>query len=457
MAGSRAPGDPLIRTRYAAEVTKDDDGTTQTIAGWLQDVRLLGNLAFLVLRDRTGLAQVTLIKKKAPELLKMAGNIPRESVVAVQGTVQMSEKARLGWEVIPDRIDVLSEAETPLPMGVVDEVGVELDTRLDNRYLDLRRPEVAAIFRIRHQVVRAASEHLRGEGFLEIHSSNLNASSSEGGTEVFPVRYFEKEAFLAQSPQLYKQMMMATGADRVFEVGWYFRAEKHNTPRHLNESTAIDLEMAFIEDDEDVMKAIEGLMHAIWSSVHDECARELEILKADVPVPELPFPRVSYTSALEMINEALQGPSKGELEKPLEFGDDIGTVSERILGQIMADKGHDFYFITKWPLAPRPFYVYPEDGTMTAKQARSFDLDYRGVELLSGGQRVHQVALLEEGLRRCDLDPKDFQGYLSAFRYGMPPHGGCGIGIERILMQMLGITNIRETVLFPRDRHRLYP
>lgn len=450
-------GDPLIRTRYAAEVTKDDDGSTQTIAGWLQDVRLLGNLGFLVVRDRTGIAQATVLKKKAPELLELAGKIPRESVVAITGKVQMSEKARLGWEVIPERIEVLAEAQTPLPMGVVDEVGVELDTRLDNRYLDLRRPETAAVFKVRHHVVEAASQYLREQGFLEMHSSNLNAASSEGGTEVFTVDYFEKKAFLAQSPQLYKQMMMATGFDRVFELGWYFRAEKHNTPRHLNESTAIDLEMGFIEDEEDVMRVIEGLMHAVWKHVHEQCGRELELIGADVPVPALPFARVRYEEAIAMINEALEGPAKGRLEAPLAFGDDIGTVAEKILGEIMREKGHDFYFITKWPLAPRPFYVYPEDGTMTAKEARSFDLDYRGVELLSGGQRVHRVDLLEEGLRRCDLDPKDFEGYLSAFRYGMPPHGGCGIGIERILMQMLGIQNIRETILFPRDRHRLYP
>lgn len=446
----------MIRTRYAAEVTEKDDGSTQTIAGWLQDVRLMGNLAFLVIRDRSGLAQVTVVKKKNPELHKQAGKIARESVIAVKGTVQMSEKARLGWEVIPDSIDVLAEAETPLPMGIVDEVGVELDTRLDNRFLDLRRQEVAAIFRVRHAVVAAATRYLRDEGFVEIHSSNLNASSSEGGTEVFPVEYFEKKAFLAQSPQLYKQMMMATGMDRVFEIGWYFRAEKHNTPRHLNESTAIDLEMAFIDDEDDVMKAIEGLMHAVWKHVGESCGRELELLGADVPVPKLPFERVGYSDALEMINAALETGEHGKME-PLSFGDDIGTEAERVLGKVMREKGHDFYFITKWPLAPRPFYVYPEDGTMQATEARSFDLDYRGVELLSGGQRVHQVKLLEEGLRRCDLDPKDFQGYLSAFRYGMPPHGGCGIGIERIMMQMLGLTNIRETILFPRDRHRLYP
>lgn len=445
----------MIRTRYANEVTKEDDGTTQTIAGWLQDVRLLGNLGFLVIRDRTGIAQVTLLKKKVPELLEQAGDISRESVVAVTGTVKMSEKAKLGWELLPDSIEVLGPAETPLPMGVVDKVGVDLDTRLDNRFLDLRKPEVSAIFQIRNQVIASATEYLRSQGFLEMHSSNLNAASSEGGTEVFKVQYFEQEAFLAQSPQLYKQMMMATGADKVFEIGWYFRAERHNTVRHLNESTAIDLEMAFINDEEDVMAAIEGLFHAIWQGVAKECADALAILETEVPVPVLPFRRVPYTEALEIVN-AEAGEGK-RLAKPLAFGDDIGTEAERVLGDAMREAGHDFYFITKWPLAPKPFYVYPEDGTMSSDVSRSFDLDYRGVELLSGAQRIHQVELLKEGLVRYGLDPADFEGYLSAFRYGMPPHGGCGIGIERILMQMLGLSNIREAILFPRDRQRLYP
>lgn len=447
----------MIRTRYAKEVTAEDDGTTQTIAGWLQDVRLLGNLGFLVIRDRTGIAQATVLKKKVPELLEQAEHIPRESVIAVTGTVKMSEKANLGWEILPDSIEVLNPAESPLPMGVVDKVGVDLDTRLDNRFIDLRKPDVAAIFKIRNQVVASATDHLRKEGFLEMHSSNLNAASSEGGTEVFKVQYFEQEAFLAQSPQLYKQMMMATGADKVFEVGWYFRAERHNTVRHLNESTAIDIEMAFIENDEDVMTALEGLFHAIWKGVHDNCQDELKLLDADVPVPKVPFRRVPYTEALEIVNANLEKDGKKRLEKPLAFGDDIGTEAERILGEAMHEEGHDFYFITKWPLAPKPFYVYPEDGTMDSKLARAFDLDYRGVELLSGAQRIHQVDLLKEGLVRFDLDPKDFEGYLSAFRYGMPPHGGAGIGIERILMQMLGLTNIREAILFPRDRQRLYP
>ncbi|MBW3582852.1 MAG: aspartate--tRNA(Asn) ligase [Euryarchaeota archaeon] len=446
----------MIRTRYASEVNEADDGTTQTIAGWLQDVRLMGNLAFLVIRDRTGIAQATVLKKKVPELHELAGQIQRESAVSITGTVQMSDKAKLGWEILPDNIQVLNESEAPLPMGVVDRVGVDLDTRLDNRFLDVRRPEVAAIFKIRHEVIHAAGEYLRDKGFLEIHTSCINAASSEGGTEVYKFQYFEKEAFLAQSPQLYKQMMMATGFDRVFEFARYFRAEKHNTTRHLNESTAIDFEMAWIQNEEDVMKVIEGLMNAIWTAVHEKRQEELALVGAEVPIPKLPFLRITYTDAIEKINKAsLNGDRK--LDKPLEFGDDIGTEAERILGDVLMKEGHDFYFITKWPLAPKPFYVHPEGKDMGSKLCRGFDLDYRGVELLSGAQRIHEPELLKEGIKRVGLDPTDFEGYLTSFRYGMPPHGGCGIGIERILMQMLGLPNIREAVLFPRDRTRLYP
>ena len=253
-------------------------------------------------------------------------------------------------------------------------------------------------------------------------------------------------------------MMMASGMDRVFEIARYFRAEKHNTVRHLNESTAFDLEVAWIEDEDEVMQVIEGLLHHIWKHVVETCPQELEALGADVPVPALPFRRVQYGEAMELINAR----AGDRLEKPLEFGDDIGTEAERILGEVMQEEGHDFYFITKWPLAAKPFYCQPEEADVASQSdpkalSRSFDLDYRGVELISGAQRIHDAELLKAGIERWGLNPDDFGDYLDAFRYGMPPHGGCGLGIERILMQMLGLPNIREAILFPRDLTRVTP
>lgn len=442
-----------LRTLGCGQVKPEHYGTSQTFGGWVDALRVKGTLGFLVLRDRTGKVQFVVKKDASPALFDTLTALSPESVVSITGNVVATEKAKAGFEVVPTAAKVLNVAAAPLPFAVWDDkIDTGIDTRLDHRFLDLRGPRSKAIFTIRHKVIEAGTRYLRESGFTEIHTSNILGASSEGGTETYKFDYFGRKAFLAQSPQLYKQMMMASGFDRVFEVGWYFRAEKHNTVRHLNESTAFDLEMAWIESEEDVMQQIERLLHAIWKAVAEECRDELAVLKADVPVPKLPFRRVPYEEALTLINRA-----DDRRDTPLKFGDDINAEAEKVLYRAMKQEGHDFYFITKWPLAPKPFYVMPEDGTMDSRLCRGFDLDYRGVELISGGQRIHDPKLLEEGIRRWGLDPKDFGAYLEAFRYGMPPHGGCGLGIERILMQMLGLPNIREAILFPRDVTRLTP
>lgn len=450
-----------LRTLGCGQVTPAHYGTSQTFAGWVHALRVKGNLAFLVLRDRTGQVQSVIKKDATPALFDQLAPLTAESVVSVTGLVQATEKAKAGFEVVPTAINVLNVAATPLPFALWDDkIETGIDTRLDHRFLDLRGSRSAAIFRIRHKVIEAGSNWLRANGFQEIHTSNILGASSEGGTDTYKFDYFGRKAFLAQSPQLYKQMMMATGMDKVFEVGWYFRAEKHNTVRHLNESTAFDLELAFIDSEEDVMNAIEGLLTAIWGAVANECAADVATLKAEVPVPTKAFRRVAYEEALTIINQEIATATDlpADLKMPpLKFGDDIGAAAEKVLWRAMKREGHDFYFITKWPLAPKPFYVMPEDGTMDSRLCRGFDLDYRGVELISGGQRIHDPKLLEQGIIRWGLDPKDFEQYLEAFRYGMPPHGGCGIGIERILMMMLGLPNIREAILFPRDVTRLTP
>jgi aspartyl-tRNA synthetase len=449
-----APGArPGLRTLGCGQVKPEHYGTHQSFAGWVDALRVKGTLAFLVLRDRTGKVQFVVKRDADAALFDTLTALPPESVVSIEGNVVATEKAKAGFEVVPAAAKVLNQAAAPLPFAVWDEkIDTGIDTRLDHRFLDLRAPRSKAIFTIRHKVLEAGTRYLRENRFTEIHTSCILGASSEGGTETYKFDYFGKKAFLAQSPQLYKQMMMASGFDRVFEVARYFRAEKHNTVRHLNESTAFDLEMAFIESEEDVMHQIEGLLTAIWTAVATNCKAEVETLKADVPVPKRPFRRVPYEEALSIINA-----HDDRREVPLKFGDDINAEAEKVLYRAMKQEGHDFYFITKWPLAPKPFYVMPEDGTMDSRLCRGFDLDYRGVELISGGQRIHDPVLLEQGIRRWGLDPKDFTAYLEAFKYGMPPHGGCGIGIERILMQMLGLPNIREAILFPRDVTRLTP
>lgn len=433
----------MYRSHYSKEISKKEYNSSVAVAGWVEDIRNLGSIAFLILRDKTGTLQLTILKKKTPELFEQLISLPRESVISVKGFCKENEKVRNGYEILPESVDVLSVAESPLPLGVVDKVEADFDTRLDNRVIDLRKPEIQAIFKIRNAVLATAHEYLRSQSFLEVHTPKIIASSSEGGTDVFKLQYFEKEAFLAQSPQLYKQSLMATGLDRVYEIAWYFRAEEHNTRRHLNESTAVDVEMAFINDEEDVMKILEHLVAAMWKRA-GECRDELEVLKKTVTVPKLPFTRVPYDDAVRKVQER---------KSPIQWGMDLSTEDERLLGDIMKESGVDFYFITKYPLESKPFYTMP-DGE---KYSRGFDLECKGIEISSGSQRIHDVALLKERLKACGLDPKDFDAYLKAFRYGMPPHGGFGFGIERFLMELLDMNNIRECILFPRDRSRLTP
>ncbi|UCH72500.1 MAG: aspartate--tRNA(Asn) ligase [Thermoplasmatales archaeon] len=431
------------RSYYSKDITKKNHDKVVSVAGWVEDIRNIGSIAFVILRDRKGTLQVTALKKNDSELFEKIVSIPRESVIAVKGVCKASDKARNGYEIIPKEIETLSAAEAPLPLGVVDKVESELDTRLDNRFIDLRKQEIQAIFKIRNEVINVVHEYLRSQSFIEVHTPNIIASSSEGGTNVFKLKYFEKTGFLAQSPQLYKQMLMATGLDRVYEIAWYFRAEEHNTRKHLNESTAVDLEMAFINNEEDVMKILENLVYNMWKRA-GECKEELDILDKKVLLPKLPFKRITYGNAIKELNK------KGS---KISWGEDFGTEEEKLLGEIMKDKKLDFYFITKYPIEIKPFYTMPEGE----KYSRGFDLECNGVELASGSQRIHDVDLLKERIKKCGLNIKDFESYLKAFRYGMPPHGGFGFGIERFLMELLGIKNIRECILFPRDRTRLTP
>ena len=432
-----------LRTHYSIDVKDKDHGKIITVAGWVEDIRNIGSIAFIILRDRKGTLQITVLKKENTELFEKLVNISRESVISVKGLCKESDKARNGYEVIPHELEILSIAETPLPLGVVDKIESELETRLDNRFIDLRKEEIQAIFKIRNTIIAAVHEYLRKENFIEVHTPNIIASSSEGGTDVFRLKYFEKEAFLAQSPQLYKQMLMSTGLDRVYEIAWYFRAEEHNTRRHLNESTAVDLEMAFIKDEEDVMKILENLVYHMWKRAVD-CKGELDVLNKKIIVPKLPFKRVKYDEVIKKLKEN---------NYDIDWGVDLGTEEERLLGEIMKEEGHEFYFVTKYPIDAKPFYTMPEES----KYSRSFDLACKGVEIASGSQRIHEFELLKKRLNACNLNPKDFESYLKAFCYGMPPHGGFGFGIERFLMNLLDIKNIRECILFPRDRTRLIP
>jgi aspartyl-tRNA synthetase len=436
-----------MRRLYACDVTPEMDGELVKVAGWVHEIRDLGGLRFLLLRDKTGVLQVTLPRKYVSrEVFKLCGRLVRESVVEVEGRVKREAKAPRGFELIPEKIRLLSVAASPLPLDPTGRVSANLDTRLDNRVIDLRRAEVRAIFRVRDVALEAGRQYLRSRGFVEIHTPRIISTSSEGGTELFPIAYFEREAFLAQSPQLYKQMLMATGLDRVYEVATYFRAEEHDTVWHLNEVTALDCELAFIKDMEDVLVVIENLIVAMIKGVISNAGEELRILKKELRPPALPFPRLTYDEALEILEE--QGMH-------VRWGDDLTTESEKKLGEAMLERGHELYFITKYPLKIKPFYTMP--SSEDPRYSCSFDLEYKGREIVSGSQRIHDHDLLVEQIKAKKLNPQNFTYYLNAFRYGMPPHGGFGLGIERFITLLLDLPNVREAVLFPRDRKRLEP
>ena len=422
-------------------------GDTVTVAGWVHEIRDLGGIAFLILRDGTGKIQIKFEKEEmADGLVDTALDVHRESVISVTGDVEEEERAPTGVEIVPDEIDVVAEADPELPLDPSGKVDAEISTRLDNRTLDLRKADVKAIFEIRAEMLRSVRDAFRALDCTEINTPKIVATGTEGGTELFPVTYFGREAFMNQSPQLFKQLMVGSGLERVFEIGPIFRAEEHNTPRHLNEATSIDFESAFYDHTE-AMDACEKVVKSAYEGIAENCEQELETLglAEEFEVPAGEFPRISYEDAIERVN------ATGELDEVLVWGDDLSTEAEHALGQ---DVGKH-YFVTDWPSEIKPFYIKDHDDD--EEVSTGFDMMHPTMELVSGGQREHRYEHLVEGFEQQGLDPEAFEYYTKMFRYGMPPHAGWGLGGERLLMTMLGLDNIREAVLFPRDRQRLSP
>ena len=433
----------ILRTHYSGDINAELDGKEVILTGFAHEMRDLGGIAFLVLRDRKGLAQVTLVKKLlGKDMFKSARSISRESVVMVRGNVKAEAKAPRGYEILPTEIQVLNAAQVPLPLDPTEKVECELDTRLDARFMDIRRPSVLAAFEIESAVLQSLRSYFYQKGVTEVFTPKIVAAATEGGTDLFPISYFEKEAFLNQSPQLYKQMLMSAGMDRVFEIGPIFRAEEHDTRRHLNEAISIDIEFSFV-DDKDVMEILEEAVAGAYRYVAGNCRRQLEVLGLDLQVPEIPFKRITYTEALELAAE--------KAGVKMQWGDDLDTETERFLGETIGEH----YFLTDWPSSIKPYYTLPYEDK--PEVCRGFDLMHPRMELASGAQRVHDYSLLVERIKGKGLDPDGFEFYLNAFRYGMPPHAGWGLGLSRLVMTMLKLENIRDAVLFPRDRRRLVP
>ncbi len=433
----------ILRTHYSGDINAQLDGKEVILTGFAHEMRDLGGIAFLVLRDRKGLAQVTLVKKLlGKEAFKSARTISRESVVMVRGNVKAEPKAPRGYEILPTEIQVLNAAQVPLPLDPTEKVECELDTRLDARFMDIRRPCVLATFEIESAVLQYLRSFFTQKGLTEVFTPKIVAAATEGGTDLFPISYFEKEAFLNQSPQLFKQMLMGAGMDRVFEIGPIFRAEEHDTRRHLNEAISIDIEVSFV-DDKDVMEILEEAVAGCYRHVAENCRYQLEVLGLDLQVPKLPFKRITYTEALEM------AAKKAGVK--MQWGDDLDTETERFLGETIGEH----YFLTDWPSSIKPYYTLPYEDK--PEVCRGFDLMHPTMELASGAQRVHDYNQLVERIKEKGLDPDGFEFYLKAFRYGMPPHAGWGLGLSRLIMTMLKLENIRDAVLFPRDRRRLVP
>jgi aspartyl-tRNA synthetase len=425
-------------------------GQEVRVAGHLQDYRALGGVAFALLRDRGGLLQVTLKKGETdPGIFTLFASLPRESVVEAEGLVASNPRARVGAEVLPRRARLLNPSASPLPLGVADRVGVELDTRFNHRVLDLRKPENQQVMELRAEALQALRSSFGTLGFLEVETPKILRQGAEGGATLFRVDYFGEAAYLAQSPQLYKQMLMATEFERVFEIAPAFRAEPSDTNRHLTEFTSIDAEMAYVEEPEELLSTVESLVTGAIEELKRALVQRKHPLADDLPAPVRPFPRLPFPEAAEALGRRPGSPGAEA---------DLSPEDERQLGELMQEKkGAEFYFLTEFPTSLKRGTFYARRQEDHPERTDYFDLEFRGQEMLSGGLREHRVDRLEGQIREAGLDPGRFPAYLEAFRYGMPPHGGFALGLDRLVGRLAHLTNVREARLFPRDRYRLEP
>lgn len=427
------------KERVYVEDVKKAHGDEVLVRGWVHKIHDLGKFGFVHLRDKTGIIQLVADKETLKELRA-------EMSVEVIGTKVENPKAPGGIELQIKDLKVLGKTYydmLPIPVNQ-GKTKVHLETELDHRGISLRAPKKRAIFKVQEEIVTAFRDYLRGEKFSEIHTPKILGTGTEGGSEVFTVNYFDRRAFLAQSPQFYKQMMVGAGFERVFEIGHAYRAELHNTWRHLNEYVSLDVEMGFIKDENDVMDLEEGFIRYLFDYLRKTCPNELKMYEIELP-EKVEIPRIPLSEAHKILLE------KYDKKSP------VGNIDAE--GEILFSKyvketyGSDFVFLTEYPVAKRPMYAMPDGKGMT----RSFDLIYKGLEITTGGQRIHDYEMLKENIIKFGLNPEDFDFYIENFRYGMPPHGGFAIGLERLTMKILNLENIRESTLLPRDMKRMMP
>ena len=426
----------IHRTHCARQLQEDLVGQQVRIGGWIEDVRDIGKLAFVTIRDATGACQAIV----TGDGVQAARQAQRQSAVIVAGTVQKSKAKDFPVEVKVTEFTILSKAVHPLPIDPTGRVESAPDKRLDARALDLRNPRVAAIFRLRSAGLEVVRDTLRGEGFIEVNTPKIIGSASEGGANLFGFDYFKRKAYLAQSPQLYKEQL-TLGLDRVFEIGPYFRAENSHTVRHLTEFTSIDVEAAFT-DYEDVMDLVEKVVGSVIQEFQQSHKSDLELAGGRADMQFGKIERLSYARCLDELSK------HGE---KLKFGDDLSDAALRNLGEMHSG----FYFIMDWPLKLKPFYIHEKEDD--PRLSKSFDLQYGYLELVSGGRRLHDPEKLKSRLVEQGLNPASFAEHLKAFDWGMPPHSGWGLGFDRLMMVLTGSQNVRDVVLYPRDTDRLTP
>ena len=430
-----------IRTHYSSQVTPEIDGEEVTLFGWVQDIRDLGGIRFIILQDREGTIQLTIPKKRiAPEVLAKSDLLQKRFSLGVKGNVKKTNMTPRGIEVIPTAIKIFNVATEQLPIDITGKTPALIESRLDARPLDLCQEHSLATFKVQHTALEAIRSFLFEKKFLEVHTPRIIASATEGGAELFSVDYFGQKAYLAQSPQLYKEELTLS-FEKVFEVGPFFRAEESHTRRHLSEFTSVDIEAAFMNAT-DVMGLLEQVIHHACTVVKEKCASELSVLGYKFEVPEIPFKRLTYDQVLEDLKA--QGVT-------IPWGEDIPTEAFRVLGKLYPF----FYFITDWPTHAKAFYIKPREDK--PEVCEGFDLMWRYIELVSGGTRIAQKDQLIQRLHEKGLNPESFKCHLQAYDYGMPPHAGWGLGLERLTMILTGNKNIREVTLYPRDRVRLTP
>ena len=436
---------------YISDLSKHIDEEVK-IQGWLQIIRDQKKMQFLILRDRTGLVQVAHYRPSNEEIANTISSLGVETALTITGKVVKNDIVKLGGlEIQLQGLTVENAAEIPMPYDPFDNDNVPaVDFRMDWRYLDLRRPENLLIFQVQTTLEHAMREYWLQNEFMEIHSPKILSSPSESGAELFQVDYFDRKAYLAQSPQFYKQMGMAAGFDRVFEIGPVFRADPSFTSRHMTEFTGLDMEMAWVDSHEDVMAFTERWLQYAYQQVKEKHGEQIkEAYGFDLQVPEVPFPRITMADAMVALKEV-------GYKLPPEKKGDLDPGGERALAEYIKKKyDHDFFFLIDWPVQVRPFYhmYHPDNPNLT----RSFDLIAGGLEIATGAQREHRYEVLKKQALEKGLGLESIQFYLDFFRYGCPPHGGFGMGLSRLLMVLLHLPNIRETVFLFRGPNRLNP